>query len=126
MREVGALRQEDQPEYPLIALRELVLNAITHRDYEHFNASVRVQWFDDRVEITSPGGPYGVVTKDTFDRRNDYRNPALAAAMKSLGYVNRFGRGITLVRAALEQNGNPPPEFEVEDTYWSVTVRRAP
>lgn len=126
IRDVGGLRHEDQPDYPLNALRELVLNAVTHRDYEHFNAPVRVLWFDDRVEITSPGGPYGVVTKDTFDQRNDYRNPALAAAMKSLGYVNRFGRGITLVRAALEQNGNPAPEFQVEDTYWSVTVRRAP
>lgn len=126
VREVGGLRQEDQPDYPLSALRELVLNAITHREYEHYNAPVRVLWFDDRVEITSPGGPYGVVTKDTFDQRNDYRNPALAAAMKALGYVNRFGRGITLVRAALKQNGNPPPEFQVEDTYWSVTVRRVP
>lgn len=126
VREVGRLRQDDQPDYPLTALRELVLNAITHRDYEHFNAPVRIVWFDDRVEVTSPGGPYGVVTKDTFDRRNDYRNPALAAAMKTLGYVNRFGRGITLVRLALEQNGNPPANFEVEDTYWSVTVRRAP
>lgn len=126
VREVGGLRQEDRPDYPLNALRELVLNAVTHRDYEHFNAPVRILWFDDRIEITSPGGPYGVVTKDTFDRRNDYRNPALAAAMKTLGYVNRFGRGISLVRVALEQNGNPPAEFQVEDTYWSVTVRRTP
>ena len=126
VREVGGLRQEDQPDYPLNALRELVLNAITHRDYEHFNAPVRILWFDDRVEVTSPGGPYGVVTKDTFDRRNDYRNPALAAAMKALGYVNRFGRGITLVRVALERNENPPADFQVEDTYWSVTVRRVP
>lgn len=125
VRDIGGLRQVDQPDYPLPALRELVLNAVTHRDYEHFNAPVRVLWFDDRVEITSPGGPYGVVTKDTFDQRNDYRNPALAAAMKTLGYVNRFGRGITLVRIALEKNGNPPAEFQVEDTYWSVTVRRA-
>lgn len=126
VREADGLRQEDQPDYPLNALRELVLNAITHRDYEHFHAPVRILWFDDRVEITSPGGPYGVVTKDTFDQRNDYRNPALAAAMKTLGYVNRFGRGITLVRVSLEQNGNPPAEFQIEGTYWSVTVRRAP
>jgi ATP-dependent DNA helicase RecG len=125
LREPGGLRQEGRPDYPVTALRELVLNAVTHRDYEHFNAPVRIMWFDDRVEITSPGGPYGVVTKETFDRRNDYRNPSLAAAMKSLGYVNRFGRGITLVRTSLEANGNPPAEFEVEDTYWSVTVRRA-
>jgi ATP-dependent DNA helicase RecG len=125
LREPGGLRQEGRPDYPVTALRELVLNAVTHRDYEHFNAPVRIMWFDDRVEITSPGGPYGVVTKETFDRRNDYRNPSLAASMKSLGYVNRFGRGITLVRTSLEANGNPPAEFEVEDTYWSVTVGRA-
>ncbi len=126
VRELGGLRHEDRADYPLNALRELILNALTHRDYEHFNAPVRVLWFDDRIEITSPGGPYGVVTKDTFEQRNDYRNPALAAAMKTLGYVNRFGRGITLVRIALEQNSNPPAEFQVEDTYWSVTVRRVP
>ena len=124
LREAGGLRQEDQPDYPLNALRELVLNAITHRDYEHFHAPARILWFDDRVEITSPGGPFGVVTRDTFSERNDYRNPALAAAMKALGYVNRFGRGITLVRVALEKNANPPAEFQIEDTYWSVTVRR--
>jgi ATP-dependent DNA helicase RecG len=124
VRDVGGFRQEDQPDYPLNALRELVLNAITHRDYEHFYAPTRILWFDDRVEITSPGGPFGVVTRDTFAERNDYRNPALAAAMKTLGFVNRFGRGITLVRVALERNGNPPAEFKVDDTYWSVTVRR--
>jgi ATP-dependent DNA helicase RecG len=124
--ELGGLRQGEQPDYPLPALRELVLNAITHRDYGNFHAPVRVLWYDDRVEITSPGGPFGVVTKTTFAERNDYRNPALASAMKNLGYVNRFGRGITLVRVALERNGNPPAEFQVEDRYWSVTVRRAP
>ncbi|MGH9157639.1 MAG: ATP-binding protein [Acidimicrobiales bacterium] len=126
VREVDGMRQADQPDYPLNALRELVLNAVTHRDYEHFHAPVRILWFEDRIEITSPGGPFGVVTKDTFDRRNDYRNPALAAAMKTLGYVNRFGRGITLVRVALKKNGNPPADFQVEDSYWSVTLRRYP
>ncbi|MGH8904401.1 MAG: ATP-binding protein, partial [Egibacteraceae bacterium] len=55
--------------------------------------------------------------------RNDYRNPGLAAAMKQLGYVNRFGRGIGLAQRLLERNGNPRAEFEVEDTYWGVTVR---
>jgi ATP-dependent DNA helicase RecG len=123
VEEVGGLRQESRPDYPLAALRELVLNALTHRDYEHFNAPVRLVWFDDRIEVSSPGGPFGVVTKQTFAERNDYRNPALAAAMKNLGYVNRFGRGITLIRRSLDSNGNPPAEYHVEDTYWSVVVR---
>ena len=119
-------REEKQPDYPFDALRELCMNAIMHRNYENSNAPVRVAWFDDRIEITNPGGPYGQVRADNFDRVNDYRNPSLAAAMKSLGYVNRFGRGIGRIRATLERNGNPPPEFTVDDSSWSVLLRRAP
>ena len=58
-----------------------------------------------------------------FDRVNDYRNPSLAAAMKTLEYVNRFGRGITRIKVAMQQNGNPEPEFIVDDAYWSVALR---
>jgi len=123
--EMGGLRQRDAPDYPLPALRELVVNALMHRNYETSHAPARILWFADRVEITSPGGPYGAVTAENFDRRNDYRNPALAAAMKDLGFVNRFGRGIGLVRSTLAANGNPRAEFEIEPTYWGVTVKAA-
>lgn len=122
--EAEGFREEQQPDYPLAALRELCMNGIMHRNYETSYAPVRVVWFDDRIEVTNPGGPYGQVRSDNFERVNDYRNPSLAAAMKSLGYVNRFGRGIGRVRTALERNGNPPAEFLVDDSSWSVTVRR--
>jgi len=118
-------REEQHPEYPFEALREVCMNALMHRNYETSYASARIAWFDDRIEVTNPGGPYGQVRSDNFDRVNDYRNPSLAAAMKSLGYVNRFGRGIGRVRAALERNGNPPPEFQVDESSWSVTLRVA-
>ncbi|MGH8907075.1 MAG: ATP-binding protein [Egibacteraceae bacterium] len=65
------------------------------------------------------------MTRENFRTRNDYRNPALAVALKQLGYVNRFGRGIGLVQRELERNGNPPAEFAIDDTYWGVTIRRA-
>jgi ATP-dependent DNA helicase RecG len=123
--EASALRQRDVPDYPMAALREVVVNALMHRTYESSNAPVRVQWFSDRVEVTSPGGPFGVVNASNFDRVNDYRNPALAAVLKELGYVNRFGRGIGLVRASLAGNGNPPPEFTVTAEYWGVILRAA-
>ncbi|MGW1081926.1 ATP-binding protein [Kitasatospora sp. NPDC002522] len=119
-------REEQRPEYPLEALREVCMNAVMHRNYETSYAPTRIAWFDDRVEVTNPGGPYGQVRSDNFDRVNDYRNPSLAAAMKSLGYVNRFGRGIGRIRAALERNGNPPPEFQVDESSWAVTLRKAP
>jgi ATP-dependent DNA helicase RecG len=55
----------------------------------------------------------------------DYRNPHLAEAMKTLGYVQRFGVGIATARRLLAENRNPPPEFEPRDTHVLVTVRRA-
>jgi ATP-dependent DNA helicase RecG len=119
----GILKEVVHSEYPWEAIRESVMNAIMHRDYEISNAPIQIDWFDGRVEITNPGGPYGRVRKDNFDRVNDYRNPSLAAAMKTLGYVNRFGRGITRIKVAMDQNGNPDPEFIVDDAYWSVILR---
>jgi ATP-dependent DNA helicase RecG len=111
-------------DYPMPALREAVLNALVHRTYEGSNSPVRVLWFDDRVEVSNPGGPFGAVNCENFDHVNDYRNPTLASAMKSLGYVNRFGRGIERIRLQMRRNGNPEPCFDVTDSWWRVTLRR--
>src|SRR5665213_1028495 len=122
----SALHHEDLPDYPSAAIRELVLNAIMHRAYEGTSSPTRINWFEDRVEIQNPGGLYGQVTSSNFDRMSDYRNPILAEAMKGLGYVERFGVGISRARVALEQNGNPPPDFVFEPTFISVVVRVKP
>ena len=116
------------PDYPLVALQQLARNAILHRTYEGTHAPVRIIWFSDRIEIHSPGGPFGQVTRDNFGTPGitDYRNPHLAEAMKNLGYVQRFGLGIPLARNELDKNGNPPPEFDVQDAHVLVTIRRRP
>lgn len=119
-------REIRRPDYPLGALQQLTRNAILHRSYETTNAPIRVYWFDDRVEIHSPGGPYGRVNKGNFGQPDvtDYRNPTLAEAMKVLGYVQTFGMGIPLARRELARNGNPPPEFRIEPTHVLAVVRR--
>jgi ATP-dependent DNA helicase RecG len=122
----SGFREEQLPDYPLEALRETCMNAIMHRDYERSHAPVRIAWFDDRIEVTNPGGPYGQVRADNFDRVNDYRNPGLARAMKALGYVNRFGRGIWRIRSAMARAGSPVPEFRVDGSSWSVVLRKWP
>lgn len=116
------------PDYPIVALQQLARNAVMHRTYEGTNAPVRIHWFSDRIEILSPGGAFGQVTRGNFGDpgTTDYRNPHLAEAMKNLGYVQRFGIGIELARKELEKNGNPPPEFVVEDTFIMAIVRRRP
>ena len=114
------------PDYPIVALQQLARNAVMHRTYEGTNAPVRIHWFSDRIEILSPGGAFGQVNRENFGApgTTDYRNPHLAEAMKNLGYVQRFGIGIEIARKELEKNGNPPPEFVVEDTFIMAIVRR--
>jgi len=122
----GALQERSKPDYPLGALRETLVNALVHRSYEGTNAPTRILWFTDRLEVHSPGGPFGVVTADNFRRTTDYRNPNLAAAMKSLGYLNRFGRGIARTEAEMHRNGNPSPEFDIGQSWWTVILRSLP
>jgi ATP-dependent DNA helicase RecG len=114
--------------YPLSALQQLVRNAVMHRTYENTNAPVRVYWFNDRIEIFSPGGPYGTVNAANFGRpgASDYRNLGIAGILKTLGFVQRFGFGIAEARRSLAANGNPPPEFDVQPTMVLATVRKGP
>lgn len=117
-----------QPDYPIAALQQLARNAVLHRTYESTASPVRLTWYDDRVELFSPGGPYGVVTVENLGRAGvtDYRNPVLAEAMRSLGYVQRFGAGLQIARAAALRSGNPPPAFDVDPSYVGVTLWRTP
>jgi ATP-dependent DNA helicase RecG len=107
-------------------LEQLTRNAILHRNYDSTSAPVRIFWFADRIEILSPGGPYGQVTIDNFAQPGltDYRNPHVAEAFRHLGYVQKFGVGIPTARRELQRNGNPPPELHPTATHVLVLVRR--
>lgn len=94
-----------------------------HRDYAS-TSPIRFYWFSDRIEIQNPGGLYGTVTRETLSRRNSYRNPVIAEALKAMSYVNKFGYGIQRAEALLLENGNPPAEFEIDDKVFAVTIRK--
>lgn len=121
----SARTERRHPTYPMPALRQLALNAVMHRTYENTNAPVRVCWFDDRVELNSPGSPYGVVTAETFGQPGvlDHRNPNLAEAMRVMGWVQRYGVGLEIARRSLADNGQSPPDFRVDLNWVFCTVR---
>jgi len=108
---VSVLREETVSKYPYWATRELIMNAIMHRDYET-NAPVQFYEYDDRIEVQNPGGLYGKVSPENFPNVSDYRNPFIAEAMKILGYVNRFSRGVYRVQKELTENGNGEALFD--------------
>ncbi len=123
----SSTREIRQADYPLAALQQLTRNAILHRAYDGTNAPTRLLWFSDRIELHSPGGLFGQVNQDNFGQPGvtDYRNPHLAEVLKNLGYVQKFGYGISTAQRALEKNGNPPAEFELPGNRVLVTVRAA-
>ena len=119
---VSALREEMVFDLPRVALRELLLNAVMHRNYQS-NSPVHFYWFSDHLRIDNPGGLYGEVSPENFAHAVDYRNPIIAEATRVLGYTNRFGQGIARTLMALELNGNPPPEFSFDPHWFAVKIR---
>ena len=109
---VSALREEMVVDYPHWATRELLMNAICHRDYEG-NGPVQFYQYDDRIEIMNPGGLYGKATPENFPYVNDYRNGVVAEGMKVLGFVNRYSRGVQAVQDELRTNGNGEADFKL-------------
>ena len=83
-------------------------------------------WFNDRIEINSPGGPYGNVTAENFGTPGitDYRNPNIGDVLKTFGFIQAFGRGIAVARKAMLENGNSEPEFETSQSAVACLLRR--
>ena len=123
--QVSLLREEMVINYPYWALRELLMNACMHRDLQS-NTPLRIYEYSDRLEILNAGGLYGNARPENFPTINDYRNPIIAGAMKTLGYVNIYNRGIGQVQDELLNNGNPIAIFNVNlVTAFSVEVQKS-
>ena len=122
---ISVLREKTVYNYPYQALRELMMNACMHRDYQS-NMPIRLYQYNDHIEIMNAGGLYGEARPENFPMVNDYRNPLVAEAMRGMKYVNMFNRGIKRVRELLNENNNPKPEFNVNlITVFQVVVGQA-
>lgn len=121
----GDGKRADQPEYPPVAAREIVLNALIHRDYSiHTDGSpIRVILYQDRMEVENPGGLYGRITIDELGKAAaDTRNPFIAGGLEVLmGTENRFS-GIPTIIHEMEKAGLPPAVFESRRGTFKVTL----
>ena len=119
---ISILREKDVRNYPYKALRELMMNAVMHRDYQA-NMPTRLYQYDHHIEIMNPGGLYGQARPENFPHVNDYRNSVVAEMMKNLNYVNMFNHGVSEVQDLLKENQSPAAEFNVNlVTAFSVIV----
>jgi len=112
------------PNYPLRALREALANALIHRDYTRLGA-VHVQWYEDRIEVSNPGGfPLGVTPDNLLVASPHPRNPLLADGFKRAGIVERTARGIDTIFLAFLRAGLPLPDYGRSSPTDVVVVLR--
>jgi ATP-dependent DNA helicase RecG len=121
VRLVGLARQETL-EYPLEALRELLVNAVAHRDYNAQGDNIHLFIFSDRIEIHSPGGLPGPVNLQNLLEARFSRNAVIAQVLSDLGFVERLGYGLNRVMDVMRQNGLRPPRFEEIANSFRVTL----
>lgn len=120
---VSGLREEMRFDYPVWAIRELLMNAVMHRNYDS-HSPIQFYQSADCIQIRNVGGLYGAA-RDAFPEINDYRNPTIAEALKNLGYVNKFSRGVATALDLLGKNGNKVELTIDQPAYINVLIQSA-
>ena len=100
--------RKDVYEYPVKAIREIILNALIHRDYSIHteNDPIRIEMYPDRIEISNPGGLYGRLTLDELGKtKADVRNPFIAAALEIMATTENRYSGIPTIYGEMKKAG---------------------
>ncbi|MDV0446916.1 hypothetical protein MsAg5_07800 [Methanosarcinaceae archaeon Ag5] len=111
-------------EIPEIALREAVINAVCHRDYFNKGSRIMIEIFDDRLEITNPGGIINGVTNENFGTVSMSRNPVLADLLFRAGYVEKMGTGVSRIQKSVKEAGLSDPIFETSGFFKVIFPRQ--
>lgn len=118
-------RNTESWEFPLLALREAITNAIVHADYGQPGSPVRVAVFEDRIEIDNPGGlPAGLTINDIRRGVSKLRNRVIGRVFHELGLIEQWGSGIGRMTSACVQAGLPVPTLEEIGSGFRVTISR--
>jgi ATP-dependent DNA helicase RecG len=124
---IGAVKRTDLWTYPMIAVREAIMNAIVHADYAQRGAPIRVALFDDRLEIENPGLlPFGLTIEDIRKGISKLRNRVLGRVFQELGLIEHWGSGIQRMTAACHDRGLDAPQLEEIGTHFRVTLSATP
>ncbi len=110
-------------EYPLEAVREVVVNAVVHRDYSLRGQVIRIEMYQDRIEVYSPGRLVGPVGEEDLLQEQAARNPRLAQVMADLGLGTRLGYGLQRVVTLMEEAHLPRPAWREMRAGFMLTLR---
>jgi len=119
----GSLPRKEILEIPEIALKESVINAICHRDYFSTGAIIHVEIFDNRVDISNPGGLVPQIKKEEFGTKSYSRNPLIFSLFQRMRLVEKIGTGIPRIKAAMKSAELFEPEFKI-DGFFTISLYR--
>lgn len=123
---LSGLTHQETLEYPFDAVRELLVNAVAHRDYNLQGDNIHLYIFADRLEVHSPGGLPGPVNLDNLLEARFSRNAVIMQVLSDLGFVERLGYGLNRVVNAMRLSGLRAPRFEEVAGTFRVTLYRSP
>ncbi len=122
---IADFKRQEKPEYPLSAVREVIVNAVAHREYQIRGEEIRVLMFNDRVEVYSPGRLPGHITVENIVEERFARNEVIVQVLTDLGFVERLGYGIDRILRQMSEAGLPQPKFQETANGFRVTLRGA-
>ena len=119
----GSQPRKEVWEIPETVFKEAIINALAHRDYYDKGARITIEVFNDRVEISNPGGLISGIPKNEFGKRSLSRNPLIFGLFERIRMVEQVGSGIGRMRDLMIEADLTEPEFNTEGMF-TVTVRR--
>lgn len=112
-----------EPEYPEFVWKEIIVNAIAHRDYSIKGTDIQIKMFDDYITVESPGTLPGIVRLNNMRDIHFSRNPKIAGLLHDYEYVREFGEGIDRMYQEMKEAGLPEPEYRTEAFMVYATIR---
>ncbi len=119
---LSGLERVEEPEYPIEVVREVIVNAVAHRDYRVLGDEIRISLFSDRMECYSPGRLPGHVTLENMVDERFSRNEAIVQVLSDMGFIERLGYGIDRILRLMAEAGLPAPRFEETAGGFRVTL----
>lgn len=119
----GAKPRREIWEIPETVFKEAIINSLAHRDYYDKGGRAAIELFEDRVEISNPGGLVSAIPRNEFGKRSLSRNPLIFGLFERMRMVEQIGSGISRMRDLMKEAGLTPPEFNI-DGMFTVSFRR--
>ena len=120
----GSMERTEILEYPLEAARELVINAVAHRDYTLHGDNIHIYLFSNRMEVHSPGKLPGPMTVANLRDERFSRNPAIVQVLSDMNYIEKLGYGLDRVIELMQTRSQRPPDFIERDGGFHVILYR--